>query len=301
MPKIQYIIKRFNSKSVELIELAGEIIETFVAEGYSLTLRQLYYQLVAKAVIENTVQSIQNRLGSLINDARKAGLIDWEAIEDRTRELCARPHWEQPSEIVESAAEDYSIDLWSDQAKRVEVWIEKDALVGVIEDTCTKLDAPFFSCRGYISQSEMWRAGMRMRHGVKKGQVPIVIHLGDHDPSGIDMTRDIQDRLTMFVGKPVKVIRAALNMNQIDQYQPPPNPAKTTDSRYAAYIELYGRESWELDALSPQVINAIVRKHVKQHMSKKKWEAREAVQEERRATLTRISESYEDVVEYLGE
>lgn len=299
MPKIQYIAKRFNSNSQVLIVQAIEIIENFIASGYSLTLRQLYYQLVAGAVIENTVRSY-DRLGSLINDARLAGLIDWDTIVDRTRNLAERSHWEMPDEIVKSAADDYGIDLWQDQTHRPEVWIEKDALVGVIEATCTELDVPFFSCRGYTSQSEMWRAGRRMLyHIAKSGQKPVVIHLGDHDPSGIDMTRDIEDRLRMFVGEPVKVVRAALNMDQIEQYEPPPNPAKTTDSRYQTYMNEYGTDSWELDALTPQVINALVREHVNAHMIKARWKRRKKLQETRRATLTNISDNYDQVIEYL--
>jgi len=180
-----------------------------------------------------------------------------------------------------SAADSYGIDPWRGRAYRPEVWIEKDALVGVIEDTCTELDVPFFSCRGYTSQSEMWRASQRMRAHVKNKQKPIVIHFGDHDPSGIDMTRNITDRLAMFVGCEVPVIRAALNEDQIDKYNPPPNPAKMTDSRFRSYADLYGTKSWELDALTPQVINALVREHVGEYMNKRKWKARKGGHEQK--------------------
>jgi hypothetical protein len=162
--------------------------------------------------------------------------------------------------------------MWARQKYRPEVWIEKDALVGVIEDVCSRLDVPYFSCRGYTSQSEMWVGGQRIGQWAKraKRQTPVIFHFGDHDPSGKDMTRDIVDRLEMFMGG-VKLERLALNMNQIEQYHPPPNPAKTTDSRAEAYIAEFGNDSWELDALEPKVITALIEKSVKALIDKKIW------------------------------
>lgn len=163
-------------------------------------------------------------------------------------------------------------------------WIEKDALVGVIESACQRLDVDFFSCRGYTSLSEMWRAGERLGGYIDDGQEPIILHLGDHDPSGIDMTRDIAERLEMFVGIPVEVIRIALNRDQVDQYGPPPNPAKVTDSRAGAYIAEHGRQSWELDALEPTVLQQLIEDHVEEWRDEDLWEeavAREKADKER--------------------
>ena len=85
-----------------------------------------------------------------------------------------------------------------------------------------------------------------------------ILHLGDHDPSGIDMTRDNAERLADVFGGDVELKRIALNMDQIDEYAPPPNPAKVTDSRFEQYLLMYGAESWELDALEPSVINELI-------------------------------------------
>ena len=159
--------------------------------------------------------------------------------------------------------------MWSNQPYRVEVWVEKDALVGVVEQACNPLDVNYVSCRGYMSQSEMWKAGMRYRYYHSQGQKVILIHLGDHDPSGIDMTRDIDDRLDIFTNPNLldcaskfEVHRIALNMDQIDEYNPPPNPAKLTDSRALGYVQEYGFSSWELDALEPKVLTELITKKV---------------------------------------
>ena len=109
MPKIAYITKNFRSESIKLIEKINQVIEEYENQGYSLTLRQVYYQMVARDIIPNNQRSYKN-LGSLINDARLAGLIDWNAIEDRTRNLKGRSHWEKPGEVIDSAAYSYHLD-----------------------------------------------------------------------------------------------------------------------------------------------------------------------------------------------
>ncbi|MNJ42951.1 hypothetical protein D3C77_379350 [compost metagenome] len=224
--------------------------------GYSLTLRQVYYQLVARDVIPNNERSYKN-LGNLISDGRMSGLIDWSAIEDRTRNLKLNSHWDSPGSIIHSAAYSYAIDKWADQDNYVEVWVEKDALVGIVGQVCSDLDVPYFSCRGYVSQSEMWAASQRLAEFADHKDIHI-IHLGDHDPSGKDMSRDIVDRLELF-GVTVNFQRIALNYDQVEEFNPPPNPTKLSDSRALGYISEFGHQCWELDALRPDVIDSLIR------------------------------------------
>lgn len=261
MPKEFYIDKSFREQSLKLIDIANSIIEEYQEQGFSLTLRQLYYQFVARDFLPNNQKSYNN-LGSLISDARLAGQIDWEAIEDRTRYVRSNPHWDNAAEMIKSCELQFAFDKWKDQDYAPEVWIEKEALIGVIEDVCRNLDVPFFACRGYSSQSEQWRAGKRFGLAKEEGRTPIVLHLGDHDPSGIDMTRDNQERLSLLAGCDVEVKRLALNMDQIEKYNPPPNPTKLTDSRSRNYINNYGANSWELDALEPKVIADLIEKEI---------------------------------------
>jgi hypothetical protein len=265
-----FIDKTFRGDTLAVIEQANEIIRDYEAQGYKLTLRQLYYQFVSRDYIPNTHKSYK-RLGSIINDARLAGMVDWSAIEDRTRNVKSMLHLDDPADAVQTIRDQYGIDMWSNQDYRVEVWIEKEALTGVIASTCSELDVPYFACKGYVSQSEQWRAGRRFR-----GVDTIILHLGDHDPSGIDMTRDNSDRLTMFardVDNP-EVRRIALNMDQVDQYDPPPNFAKMTDSRFSEYSRNYGNESWELDALEPSVLNTLIFNEVDKIRDMDLWQER---------------------------
>lgn len=297
MTRICYVDKNFAQSSLAIITVANDIIQEYLDAGYSLTLRQLYYQFVARDLIENSQRSYK-RLGSIINDARLAGMISWDAIEDRTRNLQKDSTWDNPSGVIRSAAASYAIDLWKGQDCRLEVWVEKDALIGVMEKACEPLQMPFFSCRGYTSQSEVWGAAQRHLGYQKTGQDAVVLHLGDHDPSGMDMSRDIQDRLHLF-GAGTHVRRIALNMDQVDQYSPPPNPAKLTDSRCASYLEEYGDESWELDALSPKVLVALIEDEARAFMDQDLFDEREEKQEKERELLELASDKWYDVVEFL--
>lgn len=303
MSKIVYTPRNFSNQSLSLILIAEGIIEEYRNSGFDLTLRQLYYQFVARDAFPDdwvdpdtkSKNSDRNykKLGSIINDARLAGLIDWLALVDRTRYLRSLPHWSSPASILRSAAAGYSIDKWVGQNYRLEVWIEKDALVGVIQTVCERYDVPYFSCRGYTSQSEMWTASQRLIEYKNRDQQPVIIHLGDHDPSGIDMSRDILDRIRLFCSQEdveVEVRRIALNMDQIEEYQPPPNPAKISDSRATEYIKEYGRESWELDALEPSVISGLIENKILEYLNVSLFNSRFQEQEEGKKKIQEIAD-----------
>jgi hypothetical protein len=301
MPKICYQPIHFSAASLAVIDAANSILQEYVVRGLIVTLRQLYYQFVARALLPNR-QSEYKRLGSIINDARLAGLIDWDHLQDRTRNLARLPRWDHPGGVIESAAQSYHRDLWAGQENYAEIWIEKDALVGVIEGVSKEYDAPYFSCRGYTSQSEMWSAGQRLLGRARLGQKVHILHLGDHDPSGLDMSRDIEARLILFLGRNAGMLgfhRIALNIDQIRQYNPPPNPAKITDSRSGPYIAEFGAESWELDALDPDVLAGLIRDSILPYLDLDLWEEQRVRQEAERQILVKASQDWPRVAKFL--
>lgn len=299
MPKIRYQAVDFKAATRAVIRQANDIIDEYVRQGFDLTLRQLYYQFVSRDLLANNQKSYK-RLGSIVNDARMAGLIDWDRITDRTRNLRELAHWRSPQAIVAACAGQFRTDKWAAQPYRLECWIEKDALVGVIAGVCDELQVPYFSCRGYTSQSEMWAAGRRFRTYLRAGKRVKVLHLGDHDPSGIDMSRDIAARLKTFAEGAVRVDRLALNMDQVRRYNPPPNPAKDTDSRAEWYNREYGAESWELDALEPAALAALIRDAVAAVRDEALWA--EAVRREAlaREQLAAVAGDWDAVTARLG-
>lgn len=334
MPAILYEPWKPGADAIGVVVQARDICEDYAQRGYDLTLRQLYYQFVARDLIPNTQRSYK-RLGDIINRARMAGLLDWSYIEDRTRNLESLSHWDNPSEVVESAARSFGMDLWANQPTRVEIWVEKEALAGVIARAARRYDCAWFSCRGYVSQSEMWGAGQRIGRYIAAGQSVVVLHLGDHDPSGIDMSRDIEERVSRFVMQdwyndhadeiegtsmsavrlsmvehlaraqdatpdiPFELRRIALNMDQVEQYDPPPNPAKQTDARFAQYLREHGDESWELDALDPQILDDLITGEIEGVIDLTLYEESKAAQEEHREILDEASDRWDEVVTYL--
>lgn len=285
---IEFVDKNFSVSSLKTIETANSIIAEYRRQGFRLTLRQLYYQMVSRDYIRNNLREYK-RLGNIVNDARNAGLISWDAIEDRTRTLRGNTWWDSPEAILENAAKNYMIDKWDPQEFRPEVWIEKDALLGVIEGVCRRLDVDYFSCRGYVSASEMFSAGYtRYQRRIAAGQTPVVIHLGDHDPSGIDMTRDIEERLSLYAGADIIVQRIALNYDQIEHYNPPPNFAKISDSRSSQYISEYGRSSWELDALNPTVLANLIETAVAEWRDDYLWDEKLDEENEGKERIKRL-------------
>jgi hypothetical protein len=333
MPKILYQPWKPGGDALDIIVQANAICTDYGNQGYDLTLRQLYYQFVARGLIPNTQQSYK-RLGDIINKARLAGLLDWDSIIDRTRNLISNSHWRSPADIIRSAAQSFAIDKWSDQDMRVEVWVEKEALAGIVSQVAERHDCAWFSCRGYVSQSELWAAARRHLRYLQNGQRVVVVHLGDHDPSGIDMTRDITARLQLFVYQdwlnaqmdftedsvldsdirehirehlgsdvcgefgehdPIEVRRIALNMDQVEQYDPPPNPTKLTDSRATDYIENYGYECWELDALDPATLDGLIDDAITGEMDPDRFHERQVAEEDHRTVLSAASRRWSEV------
>lgn len=284
------------------IEVANEICADYELRGYDLTLRQLYYLLVSRALIPNTERSYKN-FGVLIDNARMGGLLDWRYIVDRTRNCYSTDGGDESAEdAIRQMADGYARTLWDNQPNHVEVWVEKEALAGIVGDVARELGINYFACRGYPSQSEMYSAGKRFLYQARQGKQNFVLHLGDHDPSGIDMTRDIIDRLTTFTrGLTPTVERLALNMEQIEQFQPPPNPAKTTDARYRAYQAEYGEDSWELDALDPDVLTGLIRDRTLELRDEELWNETIAEQETERAQLRLVSDNWDYVADVLAD
>lgn len=267
---------------MDLLRVILAVLEQYKKIGIKLTLRQLYYQIVAKDLIPNTQESY-NRIGSILARARLAGVVDWDVIEDRVRRPTKASEWESVQDLVDSAIAAYRLPRWSDQPNYVELWCEKDALRSVIEPITDALHVTLMVNRGYSSISAMYDSSKRVRRAMAEGKHPTILYLGDFDPSGEDMVRDIRGRMKLLradgsttagddpdeqwpefmdgeqqeIG--LRILKIALTPAQIAKYKPPRNPAKTTDSRYRRFASEHGDDSYEVDALPPQVLMALVR------------------------------------------
>lgn len=240
--------------------IINQIIEEYAKEGYKLTLRQLYYQLVSRDIIPNRVQEYA-KLSNLLVKGRMAGVVDWEAIEDRIR-VPFLPYWVHGvDDAIKDTISHYRLNRQDGQKVYIELWVEKDALSGVLKRITSYYHINLMVNRGYSSCTAMHDAYKRLKRYEDNGIETVILYLGDHDPSGLDMVRDIRERLEEF-GVTPEVRPIGLTKEQVKKYNPPPNPAKITDPRAKWYIEEYGNKSWEVDALNPKVLHKLVEKNV---------------------------------------
>jgi len=305
--KEQFEEHKFTQRSLVLLDAIEAVLQDYAAQGFDLSLRQLYYQLVARDLLPedwadpktgstNNVRSY-GKIGTLVSNARLAGLIDWDMIKDRGREVVQHNHFDSVADRLRFDSRVFRLDLWENQPKAIEVMVEKQALEGVLIPVCKKLDIAFTANKGYSSSSAMYEAAQRVRQRWDdRQQKTIVLYLGDHDPSGIDMTRDVLERLTVFARDDeddfiVDVKRLALNIDQVRRWQPPPNPAKETDARFAAYAAQFGNECWELDALEPALLSELVEHAVLDERDEALYKAQADRQEQLRSLISNMAET----------
>jgi len=256
---------RLSKKNRHRLDQISSVLEEYVEDGFTLTLRQLYYQLVSRDIIPNN-KGEYKKLSVLLTKARLGGVIDWSAIEDRVR-TPKLPHWvKDPTDAIQETIDQYRLNRMKGQEQRIEIWVEKDALSGILYRVSSKYHVRLMVNRGYSSATAMYRASNRLQDG------DVILYFGDHDPSGLDMLRDIKSRLQDFE-KDVEVVPVALTMKQIKKYNTPPNPAKEDDPRAEWYIKEFGDTSWELDALTPQVLMDLAESEVLKRIDLEKYEA----------------------------
>ena len=288
MPAIKIRQTNFRKGSLDKINTMREIVDDYLGQDLRLTARQLYYQLVSRNVIVNTERSYKN-ITNLLADARYAGLIDWYAIEDRGREPLVWQEFDNIAECAERAIRNFRLRRWADQPNYAELWVEKQALAGVLQPLAAEFHVTLMVNKGYSSASAMYESASRFRRRMNTNKKLFLFYLGDHDPSGEDMVRDIAARLEEFGVEDLNVSKVALTMTQVEEHNPPPNPAKKTDSRFASYQQTHGDESWEVDALPPAVLQELIRDALENVLDREKFKAVMAVEEVEKDSLRKAA------------
>jgi hypothetical protein len=307
MSKIKYEDRRFTAVARDVVETAERICDEYAAQGYNLTLRGLYYQFIRRDLFPESRRNAagtknhqQNYkwLGDLVSDARISGLVDWNHIDDPTREAEGGDGgYGSPEQAIDIINDAYRITKWDGQEHYLEVWVEKEALVDIISRPASRWNVRYMACKGSPSTSAVWKAARRLRRFENEGRKTEVIYLGDHDPTGLDISRDIQDRLAMFRSS-AQVDRIALNMDQITD-DLPPSPAKLSDSRAQGYIELYGDDTWELDAMEPAALDEMVENAILARLDRDLWDQRVAQEAHEKLQLQALSDNWHDILGHM--
>lgn len=259
------VMKRAWKWTPKQIERSGQVLSITdgLTEYYPLTLRQVYYQLVAKNLIKNT-RSRYNMLSTLVKQMRLDGLLPWDVIEDRTRRVSGKRGFNDPDEFIKQKVKGflkgYSRCLVQDQRNYVEIWVEKDALSRIFEDMAWTYCIRCVTCKGFVSTTFVNDYAVRARKAQGQGQRPVILYFGDCDPSGIEMFESTQYSLQYEHNlSGIDYQRIALNPEQVETYELPISfdAIKTKDTRTPAYRKKYGDIAVELDALHPKLLKEL--------------------------------------------
>lgn len=288
--------KNLNIGNEQIVEEVKKIVSQYSTR---LTLRQIYYQLVSKHLIQNKIGQYK-RLSRILVQARHDSEIEWDSIEDRTREATggdknySSPEtvFEEAKEYLKECWEYYSLPFWKDQPKYVEIWFEKQALSGIFDEATDGYHVVQLACKGYSSHTMGYELKKRLSRSQVQGKEIHIVYFGDHDPSGVDIYRFIQDMCERF-GLDIKFHRAGITTEQIEKYNIPPMMAKTTDSRYDGFVAEHGTDVVELDALDPNVLIKIVREEIEKRLD---HDIREKVMEEEEENQDKIKEMVENYI-----
>lgn len=270
--------RRTRDESAALLETAYAIL----AEGNPMTVRQVYYQLVARQLIPNNRSQYQ-AVSTLLVDARKNGDVPWEWVEDRNRRPRTVNMWANLDDFILTVRSAYRRDVWQDQSHQVEAWLEKDALSGIFEDALRPYGVTLNVGRGYDGWDSIHNAAER----IGDGDDTTILYFGDFDPSGEDMFRSLVERLAFLECEPT-IIKCALTLEDIRRYSLPADLAKTTDSRHAAHVAKWGDVSVELDALPPAVLRQRLIDEVVSRLDMPALEATRQQQADDRARLSAL-------------
>jgi hypothetical protein len=286
--------------SIERLAYVRGINAEYKEQGFTLSLRQIFYQFVARGLLDNSLAGYQ-AIKELLIRARESGEIDWNDIEDRGRAVVTHPSWENPAAIIDAVASQYAEDLWDGQSCRVEVLIEKSALVGVIDGVCREFQVPYLSMRGNNSITMLYEAAKRYQDLIDSGIKPMVLMLADHDPTGYFIPSVVQQKLSQYARQPIEVRRIGLNLDQINRYNPPPNRLKEKDPRHAAYVRETGlQDGWELDALEPSVLSQLIRDEVTSLLDVEAWEAAKDRWQDNKSILEQAANRWIEIAEMLA-
>ena len=263
-------------------QVVEEALEVFKQYDSALTLRQLYYRLVSKHLFPNTINSYK-RLSRIMVKAREQKDVPVNCLEDRSRRILGRGDtgYSSAEEFLrrritglKESYKEFTMPMWDDQPNYVLVSLEKDALSRLMSDIANQYSVRTFPTRGYPSFTYVNRMATYIRNRLK-GKPTVVLYFGDHDPSGVDIERDLEDRLRKYNAGDFKVIRIALTKDQIEQYNLPPMPVKRSDARSEGFLESYGDQSVELDALDPNTLKFMVAQSIAANIDLDLWRKKE--------------------------
>lgn len=275
-------VKRRRSTKAE-VEQRRESLLDIVSEMQPMTVRQVFYQATVRSIIEKTeagYTKVQTDLALM----RRAGELPYEWLADNTRWQRKPRTFNSVEEALKQTAQLYRKNLWASADAYVEIWLEKDALAGVVWPVTAAYDVPLMVARGYASLSFLHTAA----EFINDLTVPAYIyHLGDYDPSGVNAAEKIEQTLRELAPyAEIYFVRIAVTPGQIQEWNLPTRPTKASDTR----AKNFGEISVELDAIEPEVLRTIVEAAIELHLPSEQLEVLKAAEESERELITSLVE-----------
>jgi hypothetical protein len=267
----------------QMAELLQAILSIVLPEESAITIRHLFYRLVGLSVIEKTERAYKSLCGHL-SHWRKDGEVPWNAFSDSTRWHITPPMFDSLADALTRTKETYRRNLWATQPSYVEVWVEKDAIAGVIDDVTASFGVPLFVCRGFASLSSMYSASRQFKTAQRHGKEVTIFHLGDYDPSGHAAADAIERTFENDFDCPINFERIAILPEHITEFDLPTRPTKDSDSRSRSWS---GTESVELDSMPPGVLRELVEDAITSSIDQRAWKELQKIEREEKATLAR--------------
>jgi hypothetical protein len=269
-----------------LIDKAVEILE----EESPMTIRQLFYRLVSMGALENR-RNDYVKVSRIMTIARNDGRVDWDAIVDRSRPDYMPTVWDDAAEYAAAVSSSYRKDYWSTQPVLVEIWVEKDAIVGSIQPLTRELGVRVRPGKGFQSTTKVHEiVGLFKR----TGRPIFVYYLGDHDPSGRcaedELHQRVMSQLPALKAEVFHMTRLAIHAKDIRKFNLPPLKVKTSDSRSESFIAEHGTQCVELDALPVNELRSRIRGTVEKHIDWPSWERMKAVESAERGCIVEFAD-----------
>jgi hypothetical protein len=266
-----------------MAELLSTVVAITDSEESAITIRHLFYRLVGLGKIEKTERAYKSVCGHL-SHWRKSGAVPWYAFSDSTRWHIRPPMFGGIADALRRTKETYRRDLWATQPYYVEVWVEKDAIAGLIDDVTREFCVPLFVCRGFASLSSLYNASMTFKNVQEQGKTVILYHLGDYDPSGHAAADAIEKTFEDDFDVAVNFERIAILPEHIEEFDLPTRPTKESDSRSRNWT---GSECVELDSMPPAKLRELVEDAITSHIDRHEWNQIKRIEREEQETLER--------------
>jgi hypothetical protein len=283
---LAYPIKRSRRTKAEIDAVKSAIVTVLKAD-HPMTIRQVFYQLVVRGVIEKTEEQYQGTVIRLLTDMRMDGKVPFNHIVDESRRRRTTRTYNNIADAARDTAQFYRRSALAFCSDYIEVWSEKEALAGVIWDAASDYDVPIIVTKGMPSITQLYQSACEIRRAASAGKQTYIYQFGDHDPSGVLIPETIERRLDEICQRlrcrPPIFERVALTEEHITEFDLPTRPTKREGNRHANKFE---GDSVELDALPASELRELVRGCIKPHISEHELETLRATEESERELLT---------------